>query len=715
MTVYYNDCSVAAKKIVDYLGKRITIGVPLGIGKPIGLLNALYQLAYEDKSIQLTILTALTLARPKLHNELEKRFLQPLLERSLKDYEDPQYEIARRAQQLPPNIKVIEFFLAPAEYLHNANVQENYISSNYTLVARDLEHFSMNILAQQVARSTSDPDSISLSSNTDLFFEVKQHLDVRRSQGEKIVIAAEINQNLPFMYENPKATTETFTDIIDTKKYPILFPIPYPELSAKDHLIGLYTSTLIKDDGCLQIGIGKLGDAITNSLILRHKNNSVYQEILKKLNVTEKFGETIASWGDTLPFKKGLYASTEMLCEGYIYLYKEEVLKKHVYDDVILQKLLNLQTISEIITPEIIDILLENKAINAKLTLVDFNFLQKFGIFKSVIKYQDEKLILPSGETVTADLTATHTKKIIIETCLGKQLQTGKLLHAGFFLGSGQFYQQLRDLSSDELSQFEMTTVARTNALNWAPELLKLQRQQARFVNTTMMITLGGAAVSDGLLNLQELSGVGGQFNFVNMAQEIPSARSILNCHSTRHTKQGVTSNIIWEYPNVTVPRHLRDIVITDYGIADCRAKTDSEIIHALLNITDSRFQNQLLNKAKKFGKISQHYQIPKQFQQNLPEKFAAIIKDLQSKGYCKPYPFGTELTAVEILLKNTLFYLKNSTKPKLLFLIFLALISFKSDKKYHPYLSRMQLEKPKTIIEFTYKKLLKLVIDKFV
>lgn len=52
----------------------------------------------------------------------------------------------------------------------------------------------------------------------------------------------------------------------------------------------------------------------------------------------------------------------------------------------------------------------------------------------------------------------------------------------------------------------------------------------------------------------------------------------------------------------MTIPRFLRDIVITEYGIADCRSKTDSEVIQAMLNIADSRFQPKLLAQAKKHG-----------------------------------------------------------------------------------------------------------------
>jgi acyl-CoA hydrolase len=39
-----------------------------------------------------------------------------------------------------------------------------------------------------------------------------------------------------------------------------------------------------------------------------------------------------------------------------------------------------------------------------------------------------------------------------------------------------------------------------------------------------MMMTVGGAACSDGLENGKVVSGVGGQYNFVAMAHELPGA-----------------------------------------------------------------------------------------------------------------------------------------------------------------------------------------------
>lgn len=66
MTAYFDHYEKAAHEIINLVGKHIVIGIPLGIGKPIGIINALYRIASADSSINLTIFTGLTFARPIL-------------------------------------------------------------------------------------------------------------------------------------------------------------------------------------------------------------------------------------------------------------------------------------------------------------------------------------------------------------------------------------------------------------------------------------------------------------------------------------------------------------------------------------------------------------------------------------------------------------------------------------------------------------------------
>src|SRR5207302_834005 len=177
-----------------------------------------------------------------------------------------------------------------------------------------------------------------------------------------------------------------------------------------------------------------------------------------------------------------------------------------------------------------------------------------------------------------------------------------------------------------------------------------------------MMVTLLGAAVSDQLETGEVVSGVGGQYNFVAMAQALPDARSILCVRATRTRGGRTTSNLLWSYGLATIPRHLRDIVVTEYGIADIRGRTDEETIAALLNVADSRFQEELLSRARAAGKIRADYRIPEAFRNNFPGRLELALESHRRQGYFSEYPFGTDLTGDEIALARALKYLERRT-----------------------------------------------------
>ena len=187
----------------------------------------------------------------------------------------------------------------------------------------------------------------------------------------------------------------------------------------------------------------------------------------------------------------------------------------------------------------------------------------------------------------------------------------GYFLEAAFFLGPRAFYRWLREQDDDTLAGINMTSVRRVNSLLGDEQRKRAERVHARFINEAMMVTLTGAAVSDALDNAQVVSGVGGQYNFVAMAHDLDGARSVIALTATREKGGQVFSNIVWNYGHVTIPRHLRDVVVTEYGAADLRGASDRDVIAALLNIADSRFQQGLLAQAIAAGKIEPDYRIP--------------------------------------------------------------------------------------------------------
>src|SRR5262249_41462203 len=166
-----------------------------------------------------------------------------------------------------------------------------------------------------------------------------------------------------------------------------------------------------------------------------------------------------------------------------------------------------------------------------------------------------------------------------------------------------------------------------------------------------MMTTLLGAVVSDTLADGKVVSGVGGQYNFVAQAFALPDARSIIVLRATRTVGSRTSSNIVWEYPETTIPRHLRDVVVTEYGVADLRGKTDRDTIAAMLSITDARFQDELLRRANDAGKIEAAFPLPLDGRSNSPDSIARALPPARTAGHLPLFPFGTDFTETEQLL----------------------------------------------------------------
>jgi acyl-CoA hydrolase len=527
-------------RIIEAVGNRIVLALPLGLGKPCQIANALYQRAQADPHIQLNILTALHIERPNPTSDLEKRFVEPILERVFGDYPGFEYLSAIRSNSLPPNVEVAEFYLSPGKFLHNVAQQQNYISSNYTHAARDLAALGVNVLAQLVCEKKLDGKSwYSLSCNPDLTLDLIELMKERAQQGHKSIIVAQINSNLPFMYHDAMLDPTSFDIVVKNPAYDFTLPAPpNPPVGATDHMIGLLASSLVKDGGTLQIGIGSLGDAIVNAILLRHQQNDVYKDMLSDFDIAGNFADEIENMGGVETFDQGLYGASEMFISGFLELYKAGILKRRVYPDLKIQRLVNERILDADLSAKTLSALLEAGAISSLLSQKDFNWLQQFGIFKDNLTYENGEIGVSAKFRIRVDLTDPDNFDLIVRHCLGSNLKGGIVMHGGFFLGPREFYDSLNAMDEEERKNFCMTSVMFVNQLYGQHELATLQRTHARFINTTMMNTLTGAACSDGLEDGQMVSGVGGQYNFVAMAHELPGGRSMLALRSTR-TKNG--------------------------------------------------------------------------------------------------------------------------------------------------------------------------------
>jgi len=285
----------------------------------------------------------------------------------------------------------------------------------------------------------------------------------------------------------------------------------------------------------------------------------------------------------------------------------------------------------------------------------------------------------------------------------------GALLHGAFILGPRAFYEELRAMPDAERALFQMMPVSFTNELlgpDW--ELKIAHRRDARYINSTMMATLGGAAISDGLADGRVVSGVGGQYNFVAQAHALPGGRSLLALRATRDNHGTLESNIRFSYGNATIPRHLRDIFLTEYGIADVRGKSDAEVATAMLDIADSRFQPALLAKAQRAGKLPASHRIADCHRHNLPEALDQAFAPHRAAGLFSALPYGTDLTPDETTLARALRRLKARAETwggKLAIAASLAK-PLPRDPALTPLLERMNLAAPRGLRERLLRRL---------
>src|SRR5436305_10060133 len=476
-----------AEDIIRDVGTNLVVGLPLGLGKANHVINALYARAVADRSISLTLFSALTLEKPKPKNLIEHRFIAPVIDRLFGGYPDLAYADALHANALPPNVKVIEFFFLAGKWLHVPFAQQHYISANYTHATSYLLARGLNVVTQLVAKRAVDGVTrYSLSCNTDTTLDI---LRARAQGAASFKLVGQVNSELPFMPGAGDLPAEEFSAVLDSPatEFPLFAPPSEPITDTK-YAIGLHSAGLVRDGGTLQIGIGQVGDALPQGLIARHRDNAQFHATMKRL-----VPGTEAPL-ETGPFEKGLYGVSEMLFEAFLGLIDAGILKREI---------------------------------------------------------------------------------------------GGVILHGAFFLGPKSFYRALREMPPEQIARIQMMPVSFTNALYGDEEIKRRARVDARFINSTMMATLMGAAISDGLENGQVVSGVGGQYNFVAQAFALQGARAVLALESTRQAGRKTLSNIRWNYGHETIPRHLRDVFVTEYGVADVRGKSDAETIAAMLAVTD--------------------------------------------------------------------------------------------------------------------------------
>ncbi len=602
----FADPARLADAIVERLGKTIVLALPLGLGKANHIANALFAQAVADPSIRLTIFTALTLEAPRPKSEIERRFLAPVAQRAFAGYPALDYAAAIRRGAVPPNIQIDEFFFEAGQWLGSPYAQQHYISANYTHALGYVLDRGVNVVAQLLARRADETARpFSLACNPDLTLDL---LALRRAGKADFLFAGQTNSELPFMPGDAAIAADEVDVLLDgpATDFPLFAP-PREPIALADYAAGLHAASTVPDGGTLQIGIGSLGDAVAQALVLRQHHNDAFRALLARLG-RDPAGDPRVHAG---PFAAGLYGCSEMFVEGLLDLFRAGIIKRAV---------------------------------------------------------------------------------------------DGIVLHAGFFIGSRAFYRALREMPRATLAQFGMTSISYVNELYGDEDAKRKARRDARFLNDAMMATLLGDVISDGLEDGRIVSGVGGQYNFIAQAFALEGARAAILLRATRTSAGRTQSNIRWRYGHTTIPRHLRDMIVTEYGIADIRGKTDRDVVAAMLAITDARFQDDLLRQARAAGKIERGFTLPKAARDNTPAAIEAALRPAVEAGLLPAFPFGSDFTAVEQRLMPALQALKSAAPVALAGYLWRGLAAAADGDC----LDRLGLAKPKTIADRFYAALVR-------
>ncbi|MDO0790566.1 acetyl-CoA hydrolase [Xanthomonas campestris pv. campestris] len=639
MTEHLTDLSATVAWILQRIDGPLRVGAPLGIGKPHRLLNALYAHVVDQPSRPLALYTALSLNPPKPGSGLAARFAGPFISRHFgDDFPRLAYVDAMLRDALPAHVQVEEFYMQSGGLLHSTQAQADYTSLNYTHAAAAVAQRAPNLIVQKVAREPGGT-RLSLSCNNDI---TQDTLDAVAAFGlPRPLLVAEVDAELPWIGGTAAVDASFFDLVLEIPgPSPRLFGLPRQPVTSIDYAIGLYASTLVRDGGTLQIGIGTLADALSHALVLRHTDNATYRRVLQALDPTLTSHPSVQASGGLEPFTIGLYGCSEMLNEGFKQLVDSGVIRRKVHDDL--------------------------------------GLMQR----------------LADGTADAADAA--------------RLADEGEFLHGAFYLGSPAFYAWLRALDPQLRGAIGMRRISEINQLYGGNEALeRLQRRDARFFNSCMMATALGAAVSDGLEDGRVVSGVGGQYNFVAMAHALPQARSVLMLRATRASGKDAASNVRWNYGHTTIPRHLRDLYITEYGIADLRHKTDQDCVLEMAGICDARFQTALLAQASQSRKLRDVPEQAARAQRNTPQALEAALAPFRRDGSLPDYPLGSDFTDTEQRLLPALGWLKSATTGKTAALATLMRALLSRAAGDAACLQRMNLATPRSLGDRVQAKLL--------
>lgn len=171
-----------------------------------------------------------------------------------------------------------------------------------------------------------------------------------------------------------------------------------------------------------------------------------------------------------------------------------------------------------------------------------------------------------------------------------KGVINGKI-YAGFGLGSQELYEFVGE------GKVELAPI---NIVNTPSEIGKNDNFVS--INSCVMVDLTGQVCSESI-GFRQISGTGGQLDYVRGAGMSKGGKSFLCLPSTKKDKEGnLVSTIVSVLPDggvITTPRSDVMYIVTEYGIADLYNKPYRERVKELIKIAHPDFREKLTAEAK--------------------------------------------------------------------------------------------------------------------
>lgn len=168
-----------------------------------------------------------------------------------------------------------------------------------------------------------------------------------------------------------------------------------------------------------------------------------------------------------------------------------------------------------------------------------------------------------------------------------KSIHKGKII-GSFAAGTRRLYEFL-----DDNPMVEMHPVSYTND----PFIIS-QNYKMVSINSCIEVDLLGQCAAE-TVGITQISGTGGQTDFVRGAVKSPGGKSIIALKSTalKGTKSTIVP-VLSQGAVVTTGKNDVDYIVTEYGVAHLRGKSASERAEALINIAHPDFRAELRRQA---------------------------------------------------------------------------------------------------------------------